>query len=242
MTNPQNNLVINRLADTAEATQAAGEALGNILAQFFESPTLLMLSGGSALKILDFVDEEVLGARLTVAVLDERFSVDPLVNNFAQLQDTDFYIRALERDTSFIGTLPRKNDTKENLALRFEAALKNWQQENPQGFIVATLGMGSDGHTAGIMPFPKNPDDFKKMFNGNKWVAAYDAGDKNPFRERITTTLPFLRTVDKAVGFIVGEEKKPALDRVLTKRDLLEQYPAMIFWEMKDLKIFTDIK
>jgi 6-phosphogluconolactonase/glucosamine-6-phosphate isomerase/deaminase len=242
MANISKQFAILKALDVPEAAQMAGESLGKILVSLKEAPVLLMLSGGSALKILDFVDEEALGGNLTITVLDERFSGDPLVNNFSQLQGTNLYIKALEKEANFIGTLPRKDDTAEILAARLESALRNWRRENPEGKIVATLGMGPDGHTAGIMPFPEEPEMFKKLFDNKKWVASYDAGNKNPFRLRLTATLPFLRTIDQAVGFIVGEEKKPAFNRLLLKRGNLTQLPALVFWDIKNLQIFTDFK
>ncbi len=46
------------------------------------------------------------------------------------------------------------------LAQRMEKNLRAWKNQNPQGKIIATLGIGADGHTAGIFPFADNSSTF----------------------------------------------------------------------------------
>jgi len=44
------------------------------------------------------------------------------------------------------------------------------------------------------------------------------------------------------VVFMVGEEKRNALERVLAEEGMLAETPARIVREMRDATIFTDIK
>lgn len=111
--------------EKAAATAEAGEALNQALVDNKQPPVLLMLSGGSCLNLLDYVGQGGLGEHLTVSVLDERFSQDPEINNFAQLQKTDFYNDALAAGASFFGTLPRDGETINDLTKRWEVNLKN---------------------------------------------------------------------------------------------------------------------
>src|SRR5581483_9892616 len=131
-----------RQSDQESAAAEAGENLNKLLAENKAKPVLLMLSGGSALSILDYVGKTALGENLTVSMLDERFSQDPAVNNFAQMQKKEFYNDALDSGSSFFGTLPRNEDTMQTLAERWQANLQRWKKENPDGIIIATLGMG----------------------------------------------------------------------------------------------------
>ena len=179
---------------------------------------------------------------LTVGVLDERFSEDPKVNNFTQLAETSFFQKAQEKGAYFIDTRVQPREDLEMLSKRFEDALLKWRQEHPGGRIVITQGMGPDGHTAGMMPHPKEKDIFKELFEGENWVRGYDAGDKNEYSLRVTTTMPFLRMADHSVVYIVGKEKKDVLSRMLSEEGTLFETPARIIHEMKDVHIFTDIE
>lgn len=229
--------------DDPESTAAeAGEYLNNWLIENKKQPVLLMLSSGSALAILEYVGQTALGANLTISVLDERFSQDPTINNFAQLEKTDFFTDALNADSSFFGTLPRNEETSQQLAERWEKNLRNWREENPRGLIAATLGMGPDGHTAGILPFAEAPDEFEKLFNKENWVTAYNGGNKSKYPERITATVTLLKLIDVAFAFVVGEEKKEKFEELTAGKAKAAELPATIWHEMKKVIVFTDIK
>lgn len=234
-------LQIFKQPDAQSAAAEAGENLNACLAENKKLPILLLLSGGSCLSIMDYVGQAVLGANLTVTMVDERFSQYPNINNFAQLQKTDFYATAFEAEASFFGTLPRDGETMEQLRARWDKNLKTWRAENPDGLIVATLGMGADGHTAGILPFPEDPLKFYQLFNGNEWTAAYDAGDKNKYPERVTTTLTFLKNIDFGVALVCGAEKAVKLNQLLSATNNTASLPAAIWHKMKNVKIFTDL-
>lgn len=227
--------------ETAAAAAEAGETLNQALLDNKQRPVLLMLSGGSALSLLDYVGQSGLGENLTVTMLDERFSRDPEINNFAQLQKTDFYNDALAAGASFFGTLPRDGETLAELAKRWEANLKNWAEENPGGTILATLGMGPDGHTAGIFPF----DDEKKfnaLFNFGGWVVAYDADSKSKYAERLTVSLTFFKLIGLGLAFVCGPEKQEKFKLLVHNRLSPHTLPAVAWREIKDVRVFTDLK
>lgn len=224
-----------------EAAAAAGEALNNFLKNFKDKPVLLLLSGGSALTLLDYVGQKNLGENLTVSVLDERFSQDGQVNNFIQIQQTDFYTDAQTANASFFGTLPRVGETKENLARRWQDNLKKWHEQHPQGKIFATVGMGADGHMAGIFPLPEDQTKFNQLFNAADWVVAYNALGKNQYPERVTTTFTFFKEIDEAIGYICGQEKKSKFEALISKTGQLQTLPALGLYKIKHVQIFTDI-
>jgi 6-phosphogluconolactonase/glucosamine-6-phosphate isomerase/deaminase len=164
------------------------------------------------------------------------------VNNFAQLVKTSFFEKAQEHGAYFIDTRMQAGDDLEVFSKRFEDALKGWQKEHPGGRIVITQGMGPDGHTAGIMPYPKEKDAFQELFEGENWVVGYDSVDKNVYTLRATCTMPFFRMVDHSILYAVGKEKKDALSRTLKTKGTLWETPARIIHEMKEVHIFTDIQ
>ena len=236
----ENNFEIFRQADKTASLAEAGENFNALLIDNKKRSILLMLSAGSALSILDYVGPNSLGENLTVSMLDERFSQAADVNNFLQFQKLDFYKDALTNGASFFGTLPRFDDTMDSLKQRWEKNLKTWRTENPNGIIIATLGMGPDGHTAGIFA---NDDEkeFDKLFIGDNWITAYDVGNKHQYKERITTTLTFFKNIDFGIGFVSGPEKKPKLDELIANQSPTNQFPASSWHEIKNVKIFTDI-
>jgi 6-phosphogluconolactonase/glucosamine-6-phosphate isomerase/deaminase len=110
--------------------------------------------------------------------------------------------------------------------------------------VIAIMGIGSDGHTAGIMPFPKNHTLFQKLFEDeDRWVVSYDAEDKNPYPLRITVTIPFLKkNVQQVIAFVVGQEKSTALRYVIATDESVAKTPARVMREIPaTVQLFTDI-
>ena len=225
-----------------DAAEAAADALNNFLKTNDKTAVLLLVSGGSALSVLDFVEETLLGENLTISVADERFSADPQLNNFAQLQTTAFYELAQEKGANFIGTLPRPGETLAQLSQRFETALKNWRQANPQGKIFAVLGMGPDGHTAGIFAFPQDPQYFQELFSGGNWVVGYDNQGQKPPKDRVTVTLTFFKQIDQAAVLVSGKEKQTALNALRAEQGQPHQTPALALKEIRAWEIFTELE
>ncbi len=224
-----------------EAQAAAGERLNNLLLENAKKPVLLMLSAGSAFEILDYVGEKALGENLTVSVLDERFSIEADVNNFLNLQKLDFYTLALNKNVNFFGSLPRPGEKITDLAARFENNLKTWKKENPSGVIIASFGMGPDGHTAGIFP-ESDETKFAGLMQNEPWVVGYNVGNKHKYSDRVTTTITFFKEINFGIGFICGQGKKTAFNALNTNALPINLLPALALKEIKNLEIFTDIK
>jgi 6-phosphogluconolactonase/glucosamine-6-phosphate isomerase/deaminase len=223
-----------------EALATAGERLNSLLMDNIKKPVLLMLSAGSALELLEYVGESALFENLTVCMLDDRFSTEPSINNFLQLQKSDFYMQAQNKDVSFFGTLPRPNETILDVAKRFENNLKTWKQENPKGVIIATLGMGADGHTAGIFP-EADEKKFANLMQSDAWVVGYNVGDKHKYSERVTTTITFFKEINFGISFVCGQEKEPKLEEVLANKTPINLLPAAAWKEIKNVEIYTNI-
>jgi 6-phosphogluconolactonase/glucosamine-6-phosphate isomerase/deaminase len=229
-------------SNVALLTQKAAICLQELISLSHNKPVLLLVSGGSAfdvVKLLTFREAH----HVTLCVLDERFSNDPSHNNFLQLSALEVYAQALSAGASAVDTSPKDGWTRDSLVHTMDSALHEWQQKNQNGKIVALVGVGPDGHTAGIMPFPENESYSAELFNNdNILVVGYDAGDKNSIPMRVTTTFPFLRKhVDEAVVYITGEKKHEAYQKVLAETGSIFCTPARIVKEMKSVTLFTDI-
>lgn len=226
-------------SDIGSLRRKAGQRLSELL-RAQGQPGLFLTSGGSSLVLLDHIDMDVLGPHLTLGVLDDRWSTDEKVNNFMQFSRSKFAQAAHERGCEFIDTVPQTGESLEQTAERFETDLRAWKDRNPAGRVVVTQGVGPDGHTAGILPFPENPELFEKLFNDPKyWVAGYDAGTKNPHPLRITVTFLFMREViDHALIYVESADKAPAFEKALSPGSLAE-IPARILQEMKAAEIYS---
>jgi 6-phosphogluconolactonase/glucosamine-6-phosphate isomerase/deaminase len=201
-----------------------------------------LFSGGSALKIIAGLEPRVFGKHITIGVLDERYSSLPSISNFAQLLNFPQTEIADRLGAKFIDTRIQSNETQVELAVRFERELRQWHELYQNGQVIVTQGMGTDGHTAGILPYPENPDRFEQLFEAHSWVISYNAAGKNPFPHRITTTITFLRDiVDRCVAFSTGPEKREVIGRVLAETGELNVTPARVLRAMRDVSLYTDI-
>lgn len=237
--NTAKNLKIFNDPSEEKLTKEAAETLEGLFKQYLDRKILFLTSGGSALKLLDYIDK--VNQAFTISVLDERFSRQSDINNFSQLTKTKFYKLAQSNGAKFISTLLTKDESLTQFAARFEIELKKWKQSNPGGVIIVTMGMGPDGHTAGIMPFPENPKLFKQLFCVRNWVVGYDAKNKNEYPFRVTTSLTFLKEqVDYAVIFVLGSNKKDALEKIFNDNIKIEEIPAKVVLKMKNVSIFTN--
>ena len=231
--------------ETKNTISNASDRLNLELEKFCKNniPVLLLVSGGSALKLLNNINTRILGSYITFGVLDERYSEDPKINNFCQIMETDFYNNSINAGVNFIDTRINNNESHDFLAKRFEDEIKKWRSDNPKGLIVITQGIGPDGHTSGILPFPEEKYFFNNTFNDkNKSVVAYDATGKNQYTLRVTTTLSFLRDVDVSIVFVCGVDKTDALRKTLSSDGDIASTPARIVNEMKEVFLFTDIR
>jgi len=192
---------------------------------------LFLASGGSALGLLQSIPSE-LWVGVTIMVLDERFSTDPKLNNSLQLE---------EKGLPVTKTVPEKDETLEEFANRCEQLIIDWKAQHPDGSVIATVGMGDDGHIAGISPFPNEPEKFNQIFEEHLRNVVGYVGNLNP-SQRVTVTPRFMKEgIDTAIVYIIGENKQAALDRVFAQTGNLAQTPARVLQSMNgEVYLFTD--
>jgi len=228
-----------KIVRTAHPKEDAGKKLTSTLKRYANTPILLMVSGGSAFQFLEFVELGVLGPHLTLTILDERFSTNPLVNNFAKLEQTSFYEKCMERGVKTIVTKVIEGEDLRGLSERFQAALFFWKKEHPNGIIIATMGIGSDGHTAGIFPSEDGA-----RFNTEAWVLGYVVPKSvHEHSERITVTYTFLKEeVEEAIVYAVGSEKEDLVEKLENDNCDFFVFPACIFHHMRRVTLFSAIR
>lgn len=225
-------------------SEVAATAAAHVLDDEFrvtKEPILFLVSGGSALDILEFIDISLLDGRVALGVLDERFTkvANDLSSNLVKLKQHKFFTSV---ENKLGQVLDIQGGSVEQAGDNWEYALRAWKKDHPNGRVFITQGIGVDGHTAGIMPFPEDPATFEKRCNNpHRWTIGYDAGNKNQFPLRITVTFPFLREVDVSVLIVCGQEKQHSLESTLARDGSLAATPARIIGEMRHVFLFTDI-
>ncbi|MES2135297.1 MAG: 6-phosphogluconolactonase [Patescibacteria group bacterium] len=222
--------------------KSAGALLENTIAEHGGQPLLILVSAGSALQVLADVTVPENTSHITLGVLDERFTKDVAENNFLLLTQTSFYRDIVQRGGHTIDT-SKYFERVEDLAEMMDNSWRTWIEKNPDGHVVATFGMGADGHTAGIMPYAEDAGMFEILFEDERrFAVGYDARGKNAIPLRATATLPFLRAhIDVGIGYVTGVEKKSVLERLLGEHGTDAETPSRIFRDIQNFTLFTTI-
>ena len=121
-------------------------------------------------------------------------------------------------------------------AQKWEDALRAWKAEYSGGVISATMGIGADGHSAGIFA-----GEYAVDFSDDAWVVLYHVPKEvHQYQDRITVTDTFLKTyVDKVIAYTEGKEKQNIISILDTKTCKRAQYPACILKEMHSVYVFS---
>lgn len=188
---------------------------------------LWLVSGGSnipaSVHIMDSIPSE-LSAKLSVMLADERYGpLGHADSNWAGLMQAGFK----GDKATLLPTLKK--------GLDFGQTLERYNRLATQAFkvnevIVAQLGIGDDGHIAGILP-------------GSPATAQTDAmvvGYHSKPHARLTLSFAALRRVTTAYAFAFGNNKHEALSS-LQKRSLpLDIQPAQILKKLPEAYLYSD--
>lgn len=217
---------------TWEYTEDSKKVIDHIVEYIYErlsrdSSMLLLVSGGSNIQAAVEVQRQLLKRtsleKLIVGLIDERYGPKYHKNsNWQQLKDAGWnenvgkMLEVLE-DTSTILL-----DTAET----YDRALMD--VHNICDETVAIFGIGSDGHTAGILPH-------SPIVDSKKMVDCFTGPDY----ERISITPTFMSHIDHGVVAAFGENKKEALVQAF-KDGPVNDVPARSLAAVKSLIVYTD--
>ncbi len=186
---------------------------------------LWLVSGGSNIphqvKIMNDLPDE-LTRRLTIIPIDERYGPEGHPDsNVKQLYDSGFK----PKHAVFYAPLDGSplDRTVSNYAKAVQVAFGNTDRT------IAQLGMGADGHIAGV--FPGSP-----AMTAPILVMSYQGSDFL----RMTLTLAALRQIDEAYLFVYGREKRAALDKLCDGDIAIEEQPAQVLRELREVYIYND--
>lgn len=188
---------------------------------------LWLVSGGSninaSVHIMDSIPLK-LSENLSIMLIDERYGEPGHDDsNWAQL------LRAgLKGDKATLLPVLKKG-------LNFEQTIERYQQLAARAFednevVIAQIGIGDDGHLAGILPGSPAATETDSLAVGYQ---------SEPYT-RLTLSFAALRQITAAYGFAFGDNKHDAL-KVLQRQSLpLDQQPAQILKQLPEAYLYSD--
>src|SRR3989344_581322 len=220
-----------------EAAVRAGDFLSQELVHFSDKPTLVLVSGGSSLAMLDYVNEATLRKNLSLGQVDERCTKDARFLNARLFRKTAFAEKTSALGIPFVAVDVSGIESARESAINYERYLKQWKSIFSAGIVIALLGIGSDGHIAGVMPSPGDQVVFDQLFYDTRaWVVGYETKGKGEFPSRVTLSLHFLlQEVTTAFVFACCKEKKAAIEKTLAPDGTFAETPARIINQMQSV-------
>lgn len=211
-----------------DKNEASKIALGIILGKI-DRDTLLLLSGGTSPGLLyQLIARNETLEPGSVALIDERFGPPMHGNsNEKMIYETHLLEYLNSAGIPFYGVL--KEEDLENVAEQYEETIRDLFKKYSKK--VAVMGIGADGHTAGIKP--------GLSYDHSRWVIAYD--DINgPFGKRITLTFEALNEVNEFIILIFGKDKRGVFEKMFKEQNQ-DKLPAVFFTTTSKVTLLTDI-
>lgn len=188
---------------------------------------LWLVPGGSniavVVRVMDRLGKMVNLNGLTLMLSDERYGkLNHKDSNYFQLKKAGLNLLGATFEPTLNG-----GNLEEDLA--YSNNLTNRLFKNSDK-VIAFLGMGSDGHIAGILP--NSP-----AVKSKDLIAAYKADD---FTRITLTPKAFLAYIDTVIVGAFGEAKKSQLEILKNQEVSIDEQPAQLLKQIKNVAIFND--
>lgn len=226
---------------TKPYVQAASILSALLREQVALGPVLLLLSGGSATGVYQelstSLDLDLQPGQLVVGLVDERYDLNPEhPDSNALLIKSSGLITRIEQLGGIFCPILHGHPMAEESAQYAYQLTQFAQHENRA--IIAILGFGTDGHTAGILP-DNNVEQFTQHFDSANLAVGYT--NSGQFPQRITVTLPLLRMAHTAIVLAKDTSKLPIIKRATNRSypEPLHLLPATIIQEIENVIIAT---
>jgi 6-phosphogluconolactonase/glucosamine-6-phosphate isomerase/deaminase len=207
---------------------------------------LLLLSGGSTATIgiaairrlcsISKAQEYDPRGLLSVSLIDERFGpVGHRHSNWRQLLDGGLPVESMHAIPLLLDSRDGE-DAFHAAVRRFDYVLADAARKETSGelLIVGLLGIGADGHTAGILPGSQACAEDR-----HNPVAPLATGYGSDMYTRITITPAFFQYFDRAIAYATGTQKWPAISRLREVLPICDQ-PAQLLKRAHESLVFCD--
>ena len=215
-----------------EGKENAIDTISAVLAQLLSENhhVVWLTSGGSCIEIQVEIMQRLRQtvepklSFLTILPVDERYGPAGFADsNTSQMRLQGFdpgaakWIDVLAINEPFAETISRYSQT---VTESFAAAHTT----------IATLGMGPDAHTAGVLPDSPATTDMTSTVLGYEW-SDYT---------RMTLGISSLLQLDQAFLLAYGATKEPALLRLRQNVEPVETLPAKLLYDVPDVSVYND--
>lgn len=220
---------------STSAKQAAMHVIASLAAGVED--TVCLLSGGSALDIVEYLDAAYSGECRTIFMMgDERVSRESTVNNYLQLVSR---YGSQQVAKHVIPTVPLVNESPELFAARIENIFLQLLSNLKNPKIIAVLGVGMDGHTSGI--FPMNKETFGAVYRDDRTYVSIPAEGLRIDPRASFTPSWLLTNVDEIIGYVTGESKLSILQNLLNESKEIHERPAEVIKQHRNAHLYTDL-
>ncbi|HWZ65378.1 MAG TPA: 6-phosphogluconolactonase [Patescibacteria group bacterium] len=207
-----------------DAEQRATEHIASVINRKLSDGmrVLWLVSGGSAVGVAVRVRQKLASTtKLTVMQVDERYGpVGHSDSNWQQLLDKGFVTSGIKCRPILLGKDFAKTTLEYNRALTIAYFVAD--------FAIGLFGIGSDGHTAGILPG-------SSAVSNTNLVASFQAVDY----QRITITPTAIAKLDLAVAYVADHEKFNTLQDLQAELPIFKQ-PAQALKLAKEAYVYNE--
>jgi 6-phosphogluconolactonase/glucosamine-6-phosphate isomerase/deaminase len=196
------------------------EVCKNLLYEKVSKNVVLFLSGGSTPKTL--YQKLAKDGKLqpgAVGLIDERFGKMLHENsNEKMIKDSGLIQYLSKQNIRFYPILENKN--QESSAKDYDEAVRYLFNYFPKS--VGILGVGVDGHIAGI---PAIENISQKIIDDKSSLVSFYGNQESFYKQRITLTFLALLKLDEIIVLVFGKDKKKAL-KLMFKEGSTAQIPS----------------
>ncbi len=198
----------------------------DVLYREVDGQTLLLLSGGSQKTLYEMLMQEKKLKPFAVALVDERYGEKMHDNsNEKMIKETGLVSDLEARGINFYPILSEGADIAKT-AEDYEIILKELLSKSKKK--VAVIGIGPDGHTAGIAPNRDKPYFVNPLFSQKGKLVGWFNDETGTFGKRVTTTFDALSQTDLLIILAFGPSKQNPLNAMFQEGPL-EEIPSRFY-------------
>jgi 6-phosphogluconolactonase/glucosamine-6-phosphate isomerase/deaminase len=216
-------------ADTAQATRAVADAISSKLRD--NQPVLWLVSGGSNVQtevdVMQLLRDQAAEhlRQLTILPMDERFgAAGHADSNTASLSKAGFD----PGFASWIDILAANVPLAETVAAYGQHVSDALETATT---VIGQLGLGNDGHIAGVLP--GSP----AVHTDEPYVTGYEWTDYT----RMTLTPQALSHISIAFVLALGDGKEQALERLTKHSEPVDELPAVLLHDIPEVYVYNSV-